>query len=267
MPYRGYWVKAKQSGTLILGGGDGKHSMAATRLETLNDLTARAVTVTLNDAAGVRQDLYLISASGVSGGDDLSRFEMPPPPPGDVGDMRFISGRQFELLPLTSKAREYTILLSAGVAFPLLIERSDASIPGPPTISLKAGSTIMPLKNNSPVAAETRCERLTLIVQGEPIAAVPKKFRLDQNYPNPFNPVTEIPYALPVRAHVRIDVYTILGQLACTLIDTDQDPGSRTVQWNAAGCPSGIYYCRMDAAGVFDPSKKYSQVIKMAVVK
>lgn len=75
-------------------------------------------------------------------------------------------------------------------------------------------------------------------------------FSLRQNYPNPFNPVTTITYALARRAHVRISVFDVTGQLVATLVDTEQDSGDHVARWDgldASGreAASGVYFCRL----------------------
>ena len=70
---------------------------------------------------------------------------------------------------------------------------------------------------------------------------IPHDFYLSQNYPNPFNNTTCIQYYLPVRSHVSIHIYTLLGQQVATLIDEDQQPGSHQVIWDAGTMASGLY--------------------------
>ena len=59
----------------------------------------------------------------------------------------------------------------------------------------------------------------------------------------------------------------MLGQEIRTLVDEIQDAGFKSVQWNAGGVASGVYYYRIEAASVADPNQSYVQVLKMALIK
>ena len=83
-------------------------------------------------------------------------------------------------------------------------------------------------------------------------AEVPAAFALTPNYPNPFNPSTALSYALPRSAAVRLAIYDALGRHVRTLVESEQPPGSYTVQWDGrddAGLPvsSGVYLYRIVA--------------------
>ena len=80
--------------------------------------------------------------------------------------------------------------------------------------------------------------------------ALPTDFALGQNYPNPFNPSTIIPYQLPTSAHVRLEVFNLLGQRLATLVDAEQAAGMHTAQWDATDAAgravgAGVYIYRM----------------------
>ena len=83
----------------------------------------------------------------------------------------------------------------------------------------------------------------------------PSAFALRQNYPNPFNPTTVIGYSLSARSHVRLAVYDLLGREAALLVDEEKSAGLYSVSWNAAGIPSGVYFCRL-SAGSFTETRK-----------
>jgi hypothetical protein len=94
----------------------------------------------------------------------------------------------------------------------------------------------------------------------------PKEYELEQNYPNPFNPSTTIRYSLSSFRTVRLEIFNALGQSVEKILDTQQEAGIKTVQWNAL-VPSGLYFCRLDAVSVEDPSKRISDVKKMVLLR
>lgn len=83
----------------------------------------------------------------------------------------------------------------------------------------------------------------------------PMVAKLHQNYPNPFNPATIIPYFLPATAHVKVEIYDMLGRRLVTLIDGMMQGGSHQVQFDAGHLSSGIYLVRLEA-GSFTASRK-----------
>ena len=81
---------------------------------------------------------------------------------------------------------------------------------------------------------------------------LPTRFALGQNYPNPFNPSTVIPYQLLTAAHVRLDVFNVLGQRVATLVDGEQVAGAYTAVWTATDAAgqavsAGVYIYRLVA--------------------
>ncbi|MDI6765617.1 MAG: beta-propeller fold lactonase family protein [Bacteroidota bacterium] len=98
---------------------------------------------------------------------------------------------------------------------------------------------------------------------------LPKEYALEQNYPNPFNPTTILKYQLPVESKVRLRIYNIFGQEVITIVDAIQDAGFKQIEWNVgrSGVASGVYFYRLEATSVSDPSKSCTQVRKMILIK
>lgn len=74
---------------------------------------------------------------------------------------------------------------------------------------------------------------------------LPDKFQLFQNYPNPFNPSTHIQYQIPEHGKVTMQIFNVLGEQVCTLVNEVQPPGNYTVDWNIGSASSGVYFCRI----------------------
>jgi hypothetical protein len=91
-------------------------------------------------------------------------------------------------------------------------------------------------------------------------SSTPQVFELQQNYPNPFNPSTNIRFSVAQPGHVALKVYNVLGVEVASLVDEQREAGTFSVNWNAAGLPSGMYLYRLSMVSekgmFFDQSKK-----------
>jgi hypothetical protein len=90
---------------------------------------------------------------------------------------------------------------------------------------------------------------------------LPTQFALMQNYPNPFNPTTAISFALPREAHVKLEIYSLLGQRVKTLVDDRVMAAVHTYVWDGRGesgtnVASGMYVYRLIADGRVIQSRK-----------
>ena len=89
---------------------------------------------------------------------------------------------------------------------------------------------------------------------GEKEKPVPAGFALLGNYPNPFHPNTRLRYRLGETAHIRIEVFDILGHAITTLIDRETPAGEHSIAWdgrrtNGQTMPSGIYLYQIHLNG------------------
>jgi hypothetical protein len=114
-----------------------------------------------------------------------------------------------------------------------------------------------------------RSDTLAVAV-GESPQELSDRFILHQNYPNPFNPSTRIGFTLPEPARVRIEVFTLLGQKAATLMDAVQEAGERSVEWNAAAggreLAGGLYFYQLTAVPLRGGTP-FSKVGKMLLLR
>jgi hypothetical protein len=92
---------------------------------------------------------------------------------------------------------------------------------------------------------------------------IPAKFDISQNYPNPFNPVTKINFDLPEDTKVNITVFDLTGREIKTIVNEFRTAGYYTVQFDASGVSSGVYFYRIMTGG----SNKFVMTKKLVVVK
>ncbi|HQT90599.1 MAG TPA: T9SS type A sorting domain-containing protein [Candidatus Kryptobacter bacterium] len=92
-------------------------------------------------------------------------------------------------------------------------------------------------------------------VRGTNATATSGSFSLSQNYPNPFNPSTVISYQLSAVSNVSLKIYDVLGRELKTLINERQTAGNHSVNFNAGGLPSGVYFYRLQAGTSTDVRK------------
>jgi endoglucanase len=77
-------------------------------------------------------------------------------------------------------------------------------------------------------------------------------------YPNPTKQQTTISYQLLSEGFVDFSIYNVLGQKVCTLVQTNQNAGFYSINWQTEGIPSGFYVCRL---------KTESGVVSVVVLK
>ena len=91
-------------------------------------------------------------------------------------------------------------------------------------------------------------------------AEIPASFELFQNYPNPFNPSTIVKYQIPANGFVTLMLYDQLGRETLKIFEGEQKAGYYSIQINAGGLPSGIYYLKVSYDGIF-------KAIKISLIK
>ena len=90
--------------------------------------------------------------------------------------------------------------------------------------------------------------------------SISTEFVLFPAYPNPFNPITTIQFFVPKLSDVNVTIYNIKGELVDTLIKEALAPGEYTVQWNAIGFTSGIYFVKLHGS-------EFSQTLRILLIK
>jgi hypothetical protein len=75
---------------------------------------------------------------------------------------------------------------------------------------------------------------------------IPTAFALRQNYPNPFDRGTVIPFDLPEKSQVHIEVFDMLGRVVAKIADQTFERARKSVSWFPA-TSSGVYFVTLNA--------------------
>ena len=76
---------------------------------------------------------------------------------------------------------------------------------------------------------------------------IPVDFELAQNYPNPFNPTTTIGFTLSAQGEYNLAIYNVTGQVVANFSGM-AEAGPQSIEWNANGQASGIYFYKLTTA-------------------
>jgi len=93
------------------------------------------------------------------------------------------------------------------------------------------------------------CGAITAAPASPPVPPAPASLVLAPARPNPFNPRTVIGFVLPRAAHVQLAVFDLRGRRVADLVDGPLPAGPHAVTWDARSTASGVYLCRLQAAG------------------
>ncbi len=232
-PGKGYWIRSAGPGEIII-----SDDIRAKGLPFISRMDG-ANTISFDD-----QTLYF--GVTVPDNEKLS-YSVPPKPPSGVFDARFqgdwIYCEDSGKIELTGQAEPLSISFNiANKTTWVLIniesdEEYDLSGSGELIIAKVLNGFI--LRKNS---------------------VLPHNYALHQNFPNPFNPVTNLRYDLPEQSFVTLTIYDLIGREITQLVNTTQEAGFRSVQWDATdsfGKPvsAGIYLYKI-TTGEFVQTKK-----------
>jgi PKD repeat protein len=236
-PGNGYWIRAYQDGTIIID----NSGLAYRESNFEHDISGTCNSLTFNG-------ISLFFGVDIPENMKLS-YSLPPKPPSGAFDVRFsgdtrimMDKAEIEVMsPYETITISYDVVLDAGEYMHWVL-------------SIGSGEEYI-LEQDGEITVPTE-DTFTL----ERKAIIPISYALHQNYPNPFNPITTLRYGLPVQAQVTITIYDLMGKEVTQLVNTTQDAGFSSVQWNATdmyGKPvsAGVYLYQI-RAGEFVQTRK-----------
>jgi FlgD Ig-like domain len=87
-----------------------------------------------------------------------------------------------------------------------------------------------------------------------PVSGPPARFAFAPPTPNPFTSATDVAFDLPVRDHVRAEVFDVRGERVRTLVDESREAGRYREHWDGRDATghllgAGVYFVRVRATG------------------
>ncbi|MBH49629.1 MAG: endo-1,3(4)-beta-glucanase [Candidatus Marinimicrobia bacterium] len=235
-PGYGYWIYASTAGSITISNGNAVRvdDIVPVNMYKLNSLTING------------SELYF----GISvPEEERLNYILPPKPPAGAFDVRFKGD--------SKAARAYGEI---------------EVVPTTDFLNITYDVKIETYLNQSWILTSESGMEYTLDGSGEIIVpseerfilelkiVIPSAFTLHESFPNPFNPITTLRYDLPLDALVTLSIYDMLGREIKQLVNTTQEAGFKSVQWDARdsmGKPvsAGVYLYQI-RAGEFVQTKK-----------
>lgn len=261
-PGYGYWLKASEQGYLVLfadsqhkqaspmetvlatGGAAMENGHEAVLLDTLNSITFR-------DSRDQSMTLYFTPYYVPSA--SLGMFVLPPVPPPMAFDLRFADNKLVASLNDGARYADKALQWSHAVqSLQVSAHVVNVDLGFELVVGIEAGDEQTYRLSNTDEFTLDATQLTELRLKANPewaTDATPEPmatgFALQQNYPNPFNPSTSIGFSLAESGHVRLSVYTILGQEVARIVDEVRPAGRHEVYFDAGGLASGVYIYRL----------------------
>ena len=239
-PGKGYWIRSAGAGEITI-----SSSAPLSKTKTFPP-PEHMNTLTLNNTS-----LYF----GMSVPDDeILSYSLPPKPPIGARDIRFTGNTK---LCITDDCVIEVMNNGSPLTFEFEIQNGEFWELVPVIASGTEWSAAISLTDQKQITLSLDFKQWIL---RKSTSSLPKSFALHSAYPNPFNPITTLNYDLPEQAQVTLTIYDLMGREIAKLVNTTQQPGFKSVQWNATdmyGKPvsAGIYLYQIQA-GEFVQTKK-----------
>ncbi|MFH0882825.1 MAG: T9SS type A sorting domain-containing protein [bacterium] len=92
------------------------------------------------------------------------------------------------------------------------------------------------------------------------LSSLPDRYEIASTYPNPFNPTLTAVIALPEKAHLKLEVFNLLGQRVALLLDGVQEAGWRHFVFDGTNLASGVYLLRATVPGKLEQTRRVTLV-------
>ena len=239
VPGYGYWLLSTGNGSI------NPPTMAAGSSKIAEQDKSEWGKITLTDAAGKSYTLYAVNGDSPNGaaGVNLNQYSMPPLPPAGTFDVRFGSNRKAEDLSESNQTIEMR-----GLEYPVTVRVEKMGI----KLEDETGKLISERLKSGEELVISNSQVRKLMVTSE---VMPEVYSLEQNYPNPFNPSTIIKFSVPKQTHLKLNLYSVLGEFIQTITEGMYEAGFYKITFEANNLVSGVYIYRMESSEIVQSRK------------
>ena len=238
-----YWVRVSSDGVLNVQS-SGKRSLPFTSGDRdkpvvyLNqrDADSSWALIAFKDSQDIRQTLFFQKEYLTE--EDRDYYLLPPLAPGGYFDARFADDLQ-----VSDQVEHADTLILQGFVPPVEVHVENLPYKQLRLHSLKYDTSVL-LREGSTVTLPDDGSLYTVAIEPlqvsiEESTNLPEEVTLFQSYPNPASTSSLIRFALPASAHVKVNVYNILGQHVTTLLDEVVQAGQHNLEFDLYDYPSG----------------------------
>ncbi len=302
-PYQGFWIQSGSSGTTFQFTSSCKSSSIGTFYKTMND-SSGSVAFQLSSGSYTSTAYLSFNIDALEGIDNADAYKLLPLGAGDhltsmfyVGEVALnISNLPYDVTNPMAADMDVMLLTAASDSFytstgNVSMSWDIGNLPAGKTIYLVDQLTLNTLDlqtedsysfdlqekggfsatgdTNQALYPRQGQNRFQVLINSNTVSVdeelLPIQYALHPAYPNPFNPITTLRYDLPEQAQVTLTIYDLMGRKVTHLVNTVQDAGFRSVQWNATdmhGKPvsAGVYLYQIQAG-------EFVQTRKMVLLK
>ena len=189
---------------------------------------------------------------------------------GSLGQLPFIS-----VSPGRSRAGEEITITANNFTFNTDPEQNEVTfneVPAMITNATPTELTVVVPRGTLPPGTDSNFVQIRVSVNGTAVNSSieilpPAEFAVNQNFPNPFNPSTTIPFDLPERSGVIIQIYDLSGRKVLEPVREVLDPRTYNFQVDLNGLASGIYFYRVVAIPNEGEGDPLIETRKMTLIK
>jgi hypothetical protein len=230
-PGLGYWIYVNKGAFLNLVHPDFAKTRVVDVVDEKSSILRSSSKLVLRDNAMNEGTVYLADNSQL----DLSAFQLPPLPPYEMFDMRFVDNTYLD------NSNSNMISLQ-GVEYPLSIsiENPEYNYTFIDPLTGNVFGEINKGSNSNVVINGTSANSIKIIKTEVGV----EEYGLS-NYPNPVQSLSTIKFNLPQAGNVRLALYDAMGNEVKELINTSMTAGEHDFTMNASGLAAGSYICRL----------------------